>query len=327
MEDENHLTLAATLAGHGDWVTSIATPVDPSANFIISGSRDKTAMMWTILGTQQEFGRCRRSFKGHGFFVQDITISKNGQYLLTGSWDSTLRLWEIATGECTKKFIGHTKDVLSVAFSPDDRQIVSVSRDHTIRVWNTIGTEKKRMEDPSNSWVTCVRFSPVAEKPTMVSTSFAKLVNVWDMTSFELKNNHIGHMNSVNAVAISPDGTLCASGSKDGAVMLWDLIQEKHLYALDASCVVYALAFSPTRYWLCAATSEFVRVWDLQTKCIVDDLTPMVTSANSAVIPECISLAWSANGNFLFTGYTDSLIRVWKLPSQMHATTALATVQ
>lgn len=51
-----------------------------------------------------------------------MVISSDGQFCLSGSWDGTLRLWDINTGSTTRRFIGHTKDVLSVAFSADNRQ-------------------------------------------------------------------------------------------------------------------------------------------------------------------------------------------------------------
>lgn len=54
---------------------------------------------------------------------QDVVISSDGQFCLTGSWDGTLRLWDINTGATTRRFLGHTKDVLSVAFSADNRQV------------------------------------------------------------------------------------------------------------------------------------------------------------------------------------------------------------
>lgn len=56
---------------------------------------------------------------------QDVVISSDGQFCLTGSWDGTLRLWDITTGATTRRFLGHTKDVLSVAFSADNRQVRS----------------------------------------------------------------------------------------------------------------------------------------------------------------------------------------------------------
>lgn len=70
------------------------------------------------------------------------------------------------------------------------------------------------------------------------------------------------------------DGSLCASGGKDGVAMLWDLSEGKRLYSLDAGDVIHCLCFSPNRYWLCAATQSSIKIWDLESKSIVDDLKP-----------------------------------------------------
>ena len=51
--------------------------------------------------------------------------------------------------------------------------------------------------------------------------------------------------------------------------MLWDLNEGKHLYSLEAGDVVNALVFSPNRYWLCAATTKCVKIFDLESKCVV----------------------------------------------------------
>ena len=95
--------------------------------------------MWTLDGSE-DYGKPRRSLKGHSHYVQDVTISSDGQFALSGSWDGSLRLWDLNTGTTTRRFAGadqHKKDVLSVAFSADNRQIVSGSRDKTIKLWNT----------------------------------------------------------------------------------------------------------------------------------------------------------------------------------------------
>jgi guanine nucleotide-binding protein subunit beta-2-like 1 protein len=99
--------------------------------------------------------------------------------------------------------------------------------------------------------------------------------------------------------------------------MLWDLNDGKHLYSLEAGSIINALCFSPNRYWLCAATEEGIKIWDLESKNLVDQLTPDFPESTSkkkrAQKPQCISLAWSADGNVLFAGYTDNKIRVWAI--------------
>ena len=95
--------------------------------------------------------------------------------------------------------------------------------------------------------------------------------------------------------------------------MLWDLNEGKHLYSLDAGDIVHSLVFSPNRYWLCAATSSCIKIWDLESKMVVDELRPEFAepTGKNAQEPACISLAWSADGQVLFSGYTDNYLRVW----------------
>jgi len=124
-----------------------------------------------------------------------------------------------------------------------------------------------------SDWVTCVRFSPNVEDPVMVSAGRDKVVKVWDMANFTSKHNLKGHASYINAVTVSPDGSLCASGGKDGVAMLWDLHEGKNLSSLDAGGEIYALCFSPNRYWLCGAVGSTIKVWDLETKDEIYQLT------------------------------------------------------
>jgi WD40 repeat protein len=91
---------------------------------------DKTVLIWELERGDGEgnYGYPKKALKGHSHFVQDVVISSDGQFCLTGSWDGTLRLWDLNTGTTTRRFVGHTKDVLSVAFSVDNRQVRRNSR-------------------------------------------------------------------------------------------------------------------------------------------------------------------------------------------------------
>ncbi|CAB4014157.1 guanine nucleotide-binding subunit beta-2-like 1 [Paramuricea clavata] len=308
------MTLRGTLKGHSGWVTQIATtPQRP--DMILSSSRDKSIIIWQLTKEETNYGHAQHALTGHNHFVSDVVISSDGQFALSGSWDRTLRLWDLNACKTTRRFIGHTNDVLSVAFSADNRQIVSGSRDKSIKLWNTLGVCKYTIQDEGHSeWVSCVRFSPNTQNPIIVSCGWDKLVKVWNLTNCRLKTNHIGHNGYLNCVTVSPDGSLCASGGKDGSAMLWDLNEGKHLYTLDGGNIINAMCFSPNRYWLCAATGSTIKIWDLEGKSVVDELTQDVVGATGKIVaPDCVSLAWSADGQTLFAGYTDNVIRVWQV--------------
>jgi len=306
------LVLKGSLKGHNGWVTQIATtPQVP--DMILSSSRDHTIIQWEInKDGEGNYGQAKRALTGHSHFVSDVVISSDGQFALSGSWDKSMRLWDLSTGLTTRQFWGHEKDILSVAFSADNRQIVSGSRDKTIKLWNTLAECKYTIqEDCHSEWVSCVRFSPNQKNPLLVSAGWDGLVKVWNLTNCKLKTNHIGHNDHLNTVTISPDGSLAASGGQDTKTMLWDLNADKHLYTLDCGEKISALAFSPNRYWLCAATGSQIKIWDLEGKEIVDEKKLDNTSSSGSV--ECTCLAWSSDGQTLYAGYTNNEIVVWEV--------------
>jgi guanine nucleotide-binding protein subunit beta-2-like 1 protein len=307
----DHLVLRGELKAHNGWVTALATSPEVP-DMLLSASRDKSIIVWNLTRDEEKYGFAKKRLKGHSHYVQDVAISSDGQFALSGSWDATLRLWDLNTGLTTRRFVGHSKDVLSVAFSPENRQIVSGSRDKAINLWNTLGQLKFVLTDDGHKeWVSCVRFSPNPATPLIVSAGWDKVVKVWNLNQCKLRTNLIGHTGYVNTVTVSPDGSLCASGGKDGTAMLWDLNEGRHLSSLDAGDIIHALVFSPIRYWLCAATAASIKIWDLESKVCVDELKPEIQQSKKAVPIQAISLAWSTDGSTLFSGWTDGIIRVY----------------
>lgn len=290
--------------------------------------KDKTLIVWELKnsGDVGDYGTPIKSLVGHSHFVHDVAVSSDGQFCLTASWDTTLRLWDLASGNTTKTFLGHSKDVLSVAFSANNTKIVSGGRDKTIRLWNTIGECKWTVDDKKNghsSWVTSVRCSPDSNNPVFVTTGWDNTVKVWNLNSMALMHTLVKHTGFVNCVAISPDGSLCASGGKDGAINLWGLGEGKHLYQLEAGASVQCLAFSPNRYWLAVGTENHLKVFDLESKTVVATLTNEIenfdihNTPSTPKKPVVNCLTWSINGNMIYAGYSDHFIRVFEL-SNLH---------
>ncbi|KAG2305074.1 hypothetical protein Bca52824_033725 [Brassica carinata] len=239
-------------------VTAIATPIDNS-DTIITSSRDKSIILWKLNKDEKSYGIAQRRLTGHSHFVEDVALS--------GSCDGDLRLWDLATGVSTRRFVGHTKDVLSVAFSTDNRQIVSASHDGTIKLWNTLGECKYTIGsdqgDGHKQWVSCVRFSPNTLVPTIVSAS-------WD-----------SHREGTRSLVTLVTSTLWLCRLMVLCVLVvgktvrscfGDLAEGKKLYSLEAGSIIHSLCFSPNRYWLCAATENSIRIWDLESKSVVEDL-------------------------------------------------------
>lgn len=111
-------------------------------------------------------------------------------------------------------------------------------------------------------------------------------------------------------MTLSPDGTMCGSGGKDGSIIIWDLQSKMFMFQLQGGAEINALAFSPTRFWIAAATANGIGIFELEQGNLIEELKPEVYKGAE---PVAVSLVWSVDGQILFSGYTDNKIRVWQV--------------
>jgi len=62
-----------------------------------------------LVRDETSFGIPQKRLQGHNHFVSDTVISSDGHFALSGSWDKTLRLWDLTKGVSTRQFVSHSK--------------------------------------------------------------------------------------------------------------------------------------------------------------------------------------------------------------------------
>ena len=77
-----------------------------------------------------------QTLKGHTNRVGSVAFSPDGQRIVSGSFDQTVKIWDANTDKELQTLKGHTNSVTSVAFSPDGQRIVSGSEDKTVKIWD-----------------------------------------------------------------------------------------------------------------------------------------------------------------------------------------------
>jgi guanine nucleotide-binding protein subunit beta-2-like 1 protein len=320
------------LEGHNDWVTSIVTGHSTKENeespVLLSGSRDRTLLIWKLTGGDEEvdetaanrlYGVPLKALTGHNHFISDVALSQDNYFAITSSWDSTLRLWDLRAGKASKIFNGHTREVHSVTFSSDHRQIISAGADRKYRLWNTMADCKLVNEVNNHSdWVSSVRYSPVPKNPYFVTTGWDGRLKVWN-SNFVLRESFKAHSEHINALAIAPLGGYFATGGKENNVKIWDLQELKEPYIkFNTGASVNKIAFNPVRQWAAAGCDNGVHIFDLQTeseeamaRLVVERPKKKKESKLRSDGYACTAVAWSSSGRKLYAAFTDNVIRVY----------------
>jgi WD40 repeat protein len=245
---------------------------------------------------------------GHGSDVTSVAFSPNGDQVLSGSSDKTLKLWDAATGRLIRTYQGDS-GVYSVAFSPDGRRLLSGSGE-TLMLWDA-GTGK--LLRSFRGHLSSVRSIAISPDGRRVMSGGVDSIRIWDMETASLLRTSGTNWLDVHSIALSPDGRQLVSGGNgrqiggyehENTLMLWDAITGGLRLKLRASTEpIRAVAFALHGREIVAGSYKTISFWDPRTGKLLRRF-----EGHSNWIT---TLAISPDGQKILSGSADKKIRLW----------------
>ncbi|RZF34653.1 hypothetical protein LSTR_LSTR012735 [Laodelphax striatellus] len=225
--DRTSSLIAPIMALEGHQGDIFAVKFHPEGQYLASTGFDRQILIWNA------FGECENisMMTGHTGAILELHFSTDGGTIFTCSTDTTLALWDLATGMRIKKLKGHSNFVNSCHPARRGPQmLVSGSDDGTAKVWDT--RKKGHATSLNNTYqVTAVTFNDTAEQ--VISGGIDNDVKVWDLRKNAVIQKMRGHTDTVTGLSLSPDGSYLLSNAMDNSLRIWDV----RPYAPQERCV------------------------------------------------------------------------------------------
>jgi WD40 repeat protein len=285
---------------------------------------------------------------GHTSVVQDLRFSPDGRYLISGSTDRLIRLWEISSGRLVNTLRLDAPDEQGLAVSPAG-DVVAIRSRGEILLWDW--QADKIVAAIREEVGRCLAFSPTGA--WLVAGNRDGSVNVWDTASRTLART-LRMPSRVQSVAVSHGGKLIAAGGNDGSVLLWSFDTGELIDRLPShQSPVLSVNFSEKDETLDSVDVDEIKSWDILSRrggpsvrprlsasiWALSDDNRVAASATRALVSldysvrlvdvatdrqlkvleghklPVTALAFSPDGRVLATGSWDTDIKLWDLQS------------
>ena len=300
------------LMGHNGMVVSVA--FSPDGTRIVSGSYDGTVRLWDVESGSAIGMQLKELDLEEAWFnletVVGVGFNPDGTRVVSGSYDGTLRLWDVDSGSAIGQPTANMSDMVeSIALSPDGTLVVSGGYDGTVQLWEVdsgepIGTAL----DGHDHAVVRVAFSQDGE--SILSVGVDGTVRLWRLEDgMSVAESLYGHDGPVVSAAFSVDGKRIATGDDKGTVRMWRVDSGEPIgKLLNHDSGVLGLAFSPDGKHIASGTDSAVQLWNVESGSPIGRRLEGHSGWVRAV-------AFSPDGKRIASGGDDGTVRLWEVES------------
>lgn len=184
---------------------------------LAAGGVDRLVRVWDISNLAEP--KLEQTSENHADWVMGVALAPDGKHMLTASRDKTAKVWDLVAKESVLTFPDHQQPVHGVAVSADSKVAFTVGEDGNLRRWDTASGKAVGGAVAAHG-KGALKVVTDPKRQIVATCGVDNTAKTWTAAGAAGKAPAPGHTDQVFAVAISPDGTLVASGSFNGEVRI-----------------------------------------------------------------------------------------------------------
>ena len=204
--------------------------------------------------------KLKKVLVGHMGWVRCLAIDPSNEYFVSGSTDSTIKFWDLATGALKVTLTGHVSTIRALAISKTFTYLFSASEDKSVRCWDL--TTNKCIRKYHGHLAGAYSLSLHPSQPLLATGGRDAAIRLWDIRTRHEVFCFEGHEDAVNAVILQNDEPQLYSGSADSTIKLWDIRTGTKIKGLTQHYKgVRAMAGHSIEYSFASGGGDGMKVW------------------------------------------------------------------
>lgn len=288
---DNSVTCCKSFDGHKRAVKCVL--IDETSNVIISGSIDNNIRMVCL-----ESGELKKEFNQHNLGVTSLLLI-NDYMLISGSWDKTIKFWNIQKGYC-EVTLNEDSPVYCMCLIPNMNQFVCAREDGIINIYELNECDRISSFKAHDELISNLK---LFNQYYLLSSSDDKTIKLWNLTNNQCIRTFVGHEDIIYTIDITSNGLLI-SGGRDNLVKIWSLETGDCIKTINMNVSVHGVKLINQNI-LAIGTESFqdnLKLFDLNENNVIATLN----GHNSSIF----GLDLLSNGNLVSYSY-DKTIKIW----------------